>query len=272
MTKVSIFDFDDLVVYLNALLDAKKQKNSRFSLRAWAKKLNYQNPSFISQVLKGERQANIVLVERVRDREQLDENEWRHLKILYIKSCQKEQSEEIFKDLLKMNQPLDSENLSADYFEIVSEWYYLVIIEMTYLEGFESTAKYISEKIRGELNEEIVSKSIARLKKVGILEEINGRLKKSIEKATFVLPTVPNQSVRLYHRSVLEMAAHALDEQDINERDFRAGVVSLKKDQVKRAKQILDEAHREIQKLNSDEADCVYQLNTQLFQMTKMTP
>lgn len=82
---MNIFLFDDIVDYLNALLESKKRKNSNFSLRSWAKNLGYKFPSYLSQCLRNERAVNFSLVKRVVEKEGLTVSEKEFLVFLFLK-------------------------------------------------------------------------------------------------------------------------------------------------------------------------------------------
>ena len=80
----TVYKYDDIVILLNDLLEFKKQSNSMFSLRAWAKVLGYTYPSYLSQCLRRERKINTDFMRRLFETSDFDKGEKEYLSFLYL--------------------------------------------------------------------------------------------------------------------------------------------------------------------------------------------
>lgn len=80
-----IYQYTDIKEYLIGIFNEKKKRNPLFSLRSWSRFLGYNSPSYISQVLAGERTVNAGLVESICASEGLTEQESHYLHWLQIK-------------------------------------------------------------------------------------------------------------------------------------------------------------------------------------------
>jgi len=272
MDQTEIFNHQDLQGYLNALLEDKKRKNSLFSIRAWAKLLNYNSAAYLGQVLKSERNANITLIKRIREAETLDERQWRHLKLLFLKSHHQEIEDPLFTDLLQLNKPHAVHNISLDAFDIISEWYYFTIVESVKIKNFRLSVDSLKQVLVNKLEDSQLREALKLLVRSDFLEFKDDVYKKTIDGVGHIFSKVPNKAINLYHRSMLSLAKKALQEQTIDERHFGASTFAIKKELLEEARKIIDRAHEKIQDLSSEEADYVYQFNTQLFKMTESPP
>lgn len=269
MKKVTPFDFTDLESYLQKLFEEKKRNNPRYSIRSWSKRLGYKGPAYLAQVLKLERKANFNLLEKIYEHEKLNFREWRQVKLLYLSSQHQDFDSKLFNDLLELNRPHQPHDISLDAFDVLSEWYYFTLVELTKIKGFEVTVDSIYGILQNELSKEAIVDALEFLVKANYLGKESGGYRKNIEGIGQIFTSVPSQTIQLFHQSMLEIAKLAIEKQTMKERHYMSSTFAIKEEFVDIAMNIIEETHLKLQDLSSDNADFVYQFNTQLFKMTK---
>ena len=81
---------------------------------------------------------------------------------------------------------------------------------------------------------------------------------------------VPSQVSRSFHKQYFQKASTALDDQELEDREFFSYTMAISKKRVVLAKQLIREFQKKLAKaLETDEADDVYQVNLQFFSLTK---
>lgn len=281
--EVNIYKIDDLNECMNTLFEQKKKRNPRYSIRAWAKQLGYNSAAFLGQVMKGQRSANMPLLRRIKESEDLDEAGWRHLKVLYLKSLYNDE-DPIFDELMLSLNKRDYD-ITFDRFELLSEWFYLAIYELAKHETFTPDAKTIQRALKFDLSEDKINDAIKLLQEIGMLDEHGKRdhckkigvvsqreendLSADIEK---FISDKPNKIIRNYHHKNIDLAKVAIEEQSIDERFVSSSSVSLNKENLEKANKILKEAHMKILELPlSSDATSIYQFNAQFFKIADIT-
>ncbi len=153
----------------------------------------------------------------------------------------------------------------------LTSWIDLAILEMTYLPEFKPSNAWISKQLGvEELN---VAQSVARLKTAELLK-IDESSKHWTDASPLFSTTdgIPSESIRKFHRSVLQLAMKKLETADVGKRTVKTAVISISKDRMPRAKKILDEAISKIISLadesNQERADVVC-FSAQLFSVLK---
>lgn len=264
----SLPEVSSLSAFLVQLYEAKKKRNPRYSVRAWSLHLGYKNAAFVAQVMKEERNPNIAMIERIREKEKLDDNEWRHLKMLYLKSLYGG-DDPMFSELLAAYQT-NSYSIDLKKFELMSRWYFFAILELARIKDFVFSTENIRRSLKFDLADEEIDDAVVLLKKLGFLTAQGKRTAETTDKVGEIMADAPNLSIRRIHKSLIGLSLDAVDSQTMDERCLYSSTIGLSPDKVEEANRILREAHMKILNLEDDqEFQQVYQLNTQLFKLAE---
>ncbi len=267
-----VFQYNDPVDFLNATIQSIQALNPRFSLRAWAKQLGLSHVAMLSMVLNRKRRLLPSLSSKISQQwvttGRLTETEARYFDMLVLFSNARTNEEKIFyeKILSSLRPDRQFSCLSLDHFRIVSDWYHLAIVEMTQLKGFKADPHWIRLRLGGNVNEGQVSEAIERLVRVGLLERTpDGELKK--RDAYYSTTTdLPHEAIRSYHGQMIRKALDALETQPVQERDITGHIMTISRDKLPEAKQMIREFRRRLAEfLETSNGDAVYHLNVQLF-------
>jgi uncharacterized protein (TIGR02147 family) len=269
---VSVFKYLDPSEFLCAILEEKKVKNPSFSLRAWSKQLGFKNPSYLSSVLKGKRKLKLALANKIAESLQLTRESKNRFELLILRmNATSEGERELYSRLLSsLDQARRRTRLEHDKFQIISDWYHLVILEMVSLTNFRSDLKYLIGRLGPEVTAEKVEKAVRRLVRLKLLFwDSEGILRRS-PFDPHAGDSVPSDAIRQHHTQLLERARLALSEQPLDERDFRGSTFVLSRTKIEEARRLIRGFHEEMRNLaGPGDGDQVYRFSTQLFRMTR---
>ncbi len=264
-------DLDYRFILRSELVERIK-KNPRYSVRAMARDLDI-SPAFLSQVFNGRRKLSEtkgVQISKCFDWSKQQKDIF--LKLVRLASLKEESLRTpLLDDLLSdKSYPKVSHcfSLSLKKFKVVSDWYHFAILELTEIEGFQSTPQWISQKLGiGRIEAEL---AITRLLELGLLTQDKGGLKKVKDCS---IGDVPSEAIRKFHGQHLVKAQRALREQPFNDRHLSGTTLAINSKKLPQAIKKIDRFRLEIMKiLETGKRDSVYQLAIQLFRLSEENP
>ena len=263
-----------MVCYRNILKSEflnRSAKNTSYSMRAFSRDIGLSQ-SFLSLVLNKKRQLSDEMAIRISENLKLKTSS----KKLFINLVRYEQiknpdtkkilSREIEQQLKRQ---IDFKILSEDVFNIVAEWYYFAIVELTSLKGFKNNPQWIAKRLK--ISEQEAELAIEKLLRVGLLVREDGSLKK-VEK-NYLFENIPSAAIRKHHHNTLDLAQKALEKQEMSQREFFT--VSFPMDP-----RLMPEAKRRIREFSEnlmremEESNplAVYKVAVQLFRLDQENP
>jgi uncharacterized protein (TIGR02147 family) len=257
--------------YLTCELADRVAKNPLYSLRAFARDLELA-PTSLSQVLSGRKNLSQERAIRIAERLELNPPEVEYLSLLVQQDKAKSPKlrEMLAEKVASHKPPHDKENLSLEYFRIISDWYHYAIRSLTDLPDADMTPQKVGERLGISRFE--AEAAIQRLLDLNLLEKDpknSSRLRKT---KTHVLATtkVPNQAFQKYHRQMLNLAAKSLDTQTASEKLVGSEVLAFSKSQLKEAEVLMEEYFTKMIALASKtkKKTDVYHVGVQVFNLT----
>lgn len=248
---MSVDQAGDMKFVLVQEFDARRRKNARYSLRAYARDLGIE-PSALLKVLKGQRRLTPKTYERIAGR--------LHRGIT---------RGQILRARPGWHTPVELET-----FKVLSEWQHFALLELLRCENFEPSIQSISARL--ELSEETVSASVARLKELGLLEisEQGEWIDRSGNLSTVHMGEVSAQALRSYHNQILRMASESLEHTPIQERDNSSMVFAAPEQLMPEIKDRIKKFRRELVSWieSQPKASQVYQLAICMYPVTVSLP
>jgi len=256
---------------LKLYFERKKLTFPSYSLRALARDLDV-SPAYASTILSGKKslpETRFKDLIRVLD---LDDIATLQLKnSLYPEEKRKSENgqpqlkkEDL--DFINKYKPLEKKK-----YEILNNWYNIVILDLTTCKDFVSDPAWIARKLKiTQLEVEI---AIENLKYHGLLDLVDGKLQKIDTKLRF--PTKISQSViRKFHKQMIKKAYEELDSK-IDEKDFSNRLISgstfaLNPEKMELIKEKIQNALYEVSNMASEgTCESVYQFNIQFFPLSR---
>lgn len=268
----TVFAFEDPVDYLNFTFRERQKKNSRFSLRAWARQVGYENPSFLSDVLKKERKLNLELANKLADNLSLKGKARRYFELAVLYQGSRNDTEKkMYGRLLRTARPKTAkvpDSLSLEFFSMASEWYHWAILHFLDLENVSANELTIQERFG--LDRNTAKRAVERLIRLGFITQTpEGQLRRNENKSQRFEPEIPVAALRACHAQFIDKAKEALAEQSREERDVRGVTLSFQSKNIDKAREIIRDAQLRLTELaEACAADEVYQFNTQFFRLT----
>jgi uncharacterized protein (TIGR02147 family) len=242
------------------------------SVRALAKHLEVSS-SYLSKIFLGKRKMSAKIFERMIAVLRLDHHEVQTLQKLVVKRFEEKISAATgVESVANENSASVVENfatLGRPDFWLLEKWYYLPILNLVTLSRFTVSAEAISERL--PISPAVAKRALDELIEGGYLK-INEE--KLLERSAmkFRFPTDrSNASVRLYHQAMIEKSLAQLDRpSDFESRAISGITLAGNPAKVAQAKLLIEEAlYRAAELLTEGEATEVFQINLQLFKLSK---
>lgn len=253
--------------------DRRQMVNSAYSLRAYARDLGISAPS-LSQLLKKKGGISVDRAQEIAARLKLkpELSKWFCLSAgaLHARNAKDRESSE--RELLNYSSAANKFELIKDeYFQVISDWYHFAILELTYLEDFDSQPEAIGKRLGITANE--ASTAIERMEKLGLLKREGDKF---IDTFKFLATPsdVPSASLRKFHAQLMRLGMEALHNQDVLEREISSNIFAVDREQIPVLKEKIRVFRRELEQEASraKKKDAVYCLGMQLHQLTKNDP
>lgn len=233
-------------LWLREQLHSRKEKNPNYSLRSFAQKLD-MDPSSLSQIMNAKRNISADLIRRTE-------------KVLDI---------DFFTELphLMKERATDYLHLPAGLFPHISHWYYIAILEMTLMKNFSADPIAIAERLN--ISEEDVSTAIQHLKKIGLLKNHLGKLKKTNHNITNYKEGETSEAHKIFQKQILHRALNAVDSVEMERKDITSIIFPMDVKKIPHAKKLIKKFRKEMNELLDDgNGTDVYSLSVQLVPMT----
>lgn len=256
--------------YLARVFEDRCQRNSRYSLRSFARDLGVSPPR-LSGVLNGKFGLSRAAADKI-------------AKILPMNTqerawfCDSAESEHARSPRLRESarERLEStksrfQNLATDQFRVISDWYHFAILELTQIETYRrGDAAVMAKRLRITTCE--AEQALKRLIEFDLLTE-NEDGKLGITGSFFAnAEGTPSDAIRSHQIQLLQRAEQAIHDQTVDEREIRSLTVALGPSHLGEFKRMIADFQKKVQA--SAEADQkpkteVYALTIQLFRLTE---
>jgi uncharacterized protein (TIGR02147 family) len=256
---------NDYIDILNDHFVKRRNKNSKYSLRAFARDLGV-SPQRLSHILNGKHglsvQAAVLLSQKLSFNESEQQYfctlvEVKHSRSILIKNEAQKRLTEI-KSFYK--------DINMDHFKVISDWHHFAIMELTLVKGFSSNQSWIAKTLG--ISELEVKEAIKRLLKLKMLKKIGRKLMLT---GQFFAEAkgAPSESLRQFHKQLMQKAMQAIDIQPLNERDYSSIILALDEEELVLAKDKIQKFRDSFDKQfsASKRKTKVYCLGVQLFNL-----
>lgn len=241
---------------LISYLEGAKKKNPQFGLRALAKKTEL-SPGALSEIMSGKRRVSMTIAKKVMARLLIDPE---------ISSSLFYRDEDLGENEEKQN----SIQLTLDQYQVLSEWYYLAILNLIETKNFKNDSKIIAQRLG--LGLDVVKNALERLFRLEMIELKNGKLKRTDVRYK-TSEDIANLSIRKFHHKALSKAEEAMDTIPTELRDFSAMILPADPNKLKKVKEKIRRFQNQlIKEFEGEELTEVFQVSIQVFPLTKNKP
>ncbi len=269
----SILEYLNYREYLKDWIKYQKSEGRPGSNRWFAQKMGINSSSWLSSVLAGVRNLNTTHQEQLAKILKLSAREQQYFLSLvaFNQSKEREKQNLHFKKIKKLQDTSESHTVSVQCYEYYTDWYHSAIRALVGImeigDNYEDLVPLLTPKIS-------LSKISESLKLLESMELIH-RNSDGVFELTKVGITTGGYdrsvAVREFHEETLNLARQAVVRGDKNEKDISTLTLGISRSNITAVKEILSQARRDIAEFadTDDDADSVYQLNMQLFPLSK---
>ncbi len=255
-------------IWLKLEFDRLKKKNSRYSLRAFAKTLDIPSGR-LSEYLSNKRQITASVGEQIALKLKFDEE----LKAIFIKCIQTHlvAKRNLQRELSEIEKAPEFDFIasdSQDRFRIVADWHHFAILSLMELNNFESSANWIARKLG--LPEALIHESLDRLERTKIVDRSSVPWK--VQTAHLrTTDGVSSEALKEFHNKNLELAAQKLAKVPVEDRDFSVMTIALDKAKLSFAKGMIRDFRRKLLRIleSGENKNEIYQLSIQFFPLNE---
>lgn len=270
---MTITNFQHAHEFLRSALETKQTKNSKFSLRSWAKQMGMSSHAPLNLMLSGKRPIPKKYLPSFIKSLGLDAREGLYLETLIeFNQAKSMEEKDMYHARLQELAPQKAVNLiEMETFKYFGDPLHCIILDMTDLADFSIDPKWIQSRLRVRALIRQIEEVTERLIKLGLLKEVNGRYTKTHQHITN-RPDVADLGSQQYHKNVSQMAIDLISEQPVTVREFNGYSLNIKKDKIPEAKLLIrDFIKNFIERIEepSSAGEETYQLNVQFFGLTK---
>lgn len=254
--------------FLRKVLSQRCDKNPRYSIRAFAKSLR-TDPGSISRILAGKQVPSFKICEKIFASLALSPSEQKKFlasvalqrKFLGLRRTPPQLKE--FDSRKETRREVD-----ADIWSVISNWYYGAIMELTYVEGFQSDPRWIAQQLN--ISELQAASAIQILMDLKLLKMENGKLIKVVEQVASAKKDVTSAAHKRLQRQILEKAIFSLENDEIEDRNTTSMTMAIDPEKIPLAKKLIQDFSRDLcAVLESGRRKQVYQLGVSFFPISK---
>ena len=256
--------------WLEQELERRCSRNNQYSLRAFARDAGL-SVSGLSQILSGKQGVSAERVVALADKLGATVDEIRYLRDLAASQyARSRKARELASARLEQPTPAEGQALALDAFRVVADWHHFAILELALVKGFKREPQWMSARLG--ISKPQVTRAIARLVRLGLLEETSSGSLRPTADFTFTPSGVPSDAIRHFHTQVLEKALSSLHTQPVEDRDFSSTMLAIRKKDLPEAQRRLRKMRREFcaRLAASSDKDEVYCLSMQFFKVSEM--
>lgn len=277
MNQIDVFNYSSFRSYLHDYILERKKTTKSFSLSQMAKKMGLANTASLSRIVKGDREPGQDISDKlIRYFEFSDEQSsyFRYL-ILLEKAKKDPQLKVMLMEKLRDLHPQKKFHLLDEKtFRVIANWYYISLREVVRLRNFYDDPQHVVDHLYFKITPSDVKEAYHTLTILGLIEKSpSGKLVQT-QNAVDTENDVASEAIKRYHEQSIDNSKIALREMDISTREFQAASFAVKlKDLPLLKEEIRDFKYKIMQKYEAShgEGDEVYQMNIQLFPVTKFS-
>lgn len=251
----------------NSFLE-KKKLNCTFSLRAFAKYISI-SPTGLSLILNGKRPLTTTKASEILFKLKLNDE----LESQFVDAVEKFEYyrlNETEKKERELENTLNYEEINQSDFNLIDEWYHLVILNLTALKDFNSDPEWIAGVLG--ISNAAATDAICKLLQLGLLEKNDNGVLLRNSKPISISSLTSSESIQYYHEQNITRAIKSIKAVPVDQRDISSIIMPINKEKMGEAKKMIQNFTRELASFLKDgsEYEDVYSLNVQFFPQTRM--
>lgn len=275
LDRPNIFLYEDYRGFLRDLYLHLKSAQRGFSHRFFSKKAGFTSPNMLQLVIDGKRNVTAKTVGKFIRGLRLNQQEGEFFTALvnFNQAASSEEKSKAFRLMAKSRKFREIHELSKEIFRFYTQWFHIVIREMIDLDGFKADPEWISQNLLPSISKDQAERALKLLLKLNLIrkDENSGALRRT-DPIIATPAEVKSLAVVNFHQSMMNLASQSLSTVSGEERDITSATVGFRQEDLPRIKKKIEEFRNTLlaeAEMGDKRPDRIYQLNIQLFPVTK---
>ncbi len=271
---LNIYEYENYRDFLRDFFVERKRRCSDFSQRSFAQKAGFGSHSYLPYVIKGTRNLSPKAVEQVAQALELSEREAAYFRELvgYTQAGSSSEREARFRQMNTIRRNTSFYKLRRHQYKYFDEWYYPVIRELATMGDWHGDYEFLASLCSPNITAAEARKAVEALVEMELIVPDGGTYVQT--DATVVADDLPRHLLCKARTAYMKRAIEASDRLGPDESNFSSATIALTPEQFKEISGMFDWFHRKVvaAAAETSSADRVYQLNLQLFPLSKAAP
>lgn len=264
-----IFNYSDYRKFLQDYFTEQKRLKKIFSHRYFAQKAGFSSSSFVSHVMKGERNLTDKSLYKMIKGLNLKgkaKNYFEKL-VMYNQSKDLEEKKFFYDDLLEIKKNNNFEPLTKDQYAYYEHWYNPVIRELIIQDKWDGDFKKLSKMVIPKITPKQAEEAVQMLVDTGLISCDDGIYTQGAEFVTS--EKVPSFVLKEARNEYIKLGVRASELMDSSQRFITSTTFTMTKEAYDEVVEEIEKIRRKIILTKSTEnRGDVYQFNIQLFPMS----
>ena len=266
----SLMDFLDYREFLNRFLEHNRKHAVGLSLRAMARSIEL-DPSFLLKIIQGKASLSLKTVPRLAAHLGLQDRESDYLEALvrFARARTEKDSKHWFERMLFL-QGLDSVTLEQRQYAYFRNWYHCAVRAMIGLHPFDGKSwQAFAARFHPALTEQQARESVALLEALGLIRRHPDGLYRLEDRHVTTGENWRSLAIREFQREMIKLSEASLESHPKEVRDVSSLTLAIHHEDLELMREHAATFRRNLQQMkNAKPADCVYQVNIQMYPLS----
>ena len=271
-TLPDVLNYTNYRQFLKDYYLARKQGDSRFSLRVLARSASFPSHGLLQYLMDGKRNLSKKTLVKLSLALGLDRERALYFEnLVFFNQAKSLEEQGFYYDRLVHSAGKSTfKHLEASQMQAFRRWYAIAIREMLNLEGFRGNAAWISGRFLPPVQPYEAEEALAMLLETGLIKRTANGLK-AADPDIATEDEVKSFLVKSYHAQMLRLAAWAQEEVPIRERDISSVTFAIRESELPALKKQLQLMRKELRAFAAEpgKAERIVQVNMQMFPLSK---
>jgi uncharacterized protein (TIGR02147 family) len=271
ITVASVYAYSDYRAYLRDVLEEKRHKNGRFSLRAAARKLGIGSGT-LTRILNGTRRPGPSLLPRFIDFLGLRQREAAYFSLLiqYDRAGTEAQKRAYYQEILRLRGER-RHVVPEQHYELFERWYHVALHQLVRLRPDIDDPEVLGRLLDPPISAFKTRKALEVLERNGFIRRREAGGYETLEPSLTTGEIWAGTAIHSFQVAMAGLGQKAIDRVEQKHRDISTLTLALSPESFGRIREIVRRARQEILAVEEAETEpkSVYQLNMQLFPLSR---
>jgi uncharacterized protein (TIGR02147 family) len=276
----NVFEYTDFRKYLADWFEEKKKAQAAFSYTTFAQKAGFSDRGFFHNVIHGKRgltKESLVKVSQAIGHSKAEGEYFENL-VFFNKAAGLKDRNYFYEKLSSVKSAghaaVKVQQIRKDQYEFCSSWHHVVVRSLIDLYPEIKDHAQLAKMVYPAIKPKQAKKSVELLLRLGLIEKRTNGGWKIGSKVLSTGKEVQSLAVQHFHLACMELAAKALRELPGNKRNISGLTLGISQKAYEKICEIIYSSQEKILEVaeKDTDSDRVYQLNFQLFPVSKTTP